>query len=188
MRHGNLLNYSDMTLTLINEDELPERIAESLKKIEEINYTDLERTHILQREGAIAVDQLCSDFIQNQRISDPQIVAHVLVRLQDLQVRDYAMGSITATTIEALWKFWRELASAAPYRLKAPALTIFAAICYELEDCAGAQDALTEALFDDPDYPLAKLLRRVFSAGWPPESLAIMRSELHPKITASIFG
>ncbi len=181
-------NHKDMTLTLINEEERPERIAESLKKIELIKYSDIARTQILQREGAQAVDQLIADFTEEQALNNLDLIAHVLARLQDLQVRDYAMGTVTASTIELLWKFWRELATLAPYKLKAPALTIFAAICYELEDSVAAQDALTEALFDDPDYPLAKLLRRVFAAGWPPESLAIMRSELHPKICSSIFG
>ncbi len=181
-------HHSNMTLTLINEEERPERIAESLKKIEIIDYADNERAHLLQREGAQAVDQLIDQFTLEQAITDLHLAAHVLMRLQDLQVRDYAMGTVTSENIESLWKFWREVAALAPYKLKAPALTIFAAICYELEDSVAAQDALTEALFDDSDYPLAKLLRRVFTAGWPPESLAIMRAELHPKICASIFG
>jgi len=164
-----------------------EQISESLLKIEDINYADVKRTQLLQREGAEAVDQLIQGFKVAQALVGADLIAHVLARLQDLQVRDYAMGTVTSEAIELHWKFWRELSALAPYRWKAPALTIFAAICYELEDPVAAQDALTEALFDDADYPLAKLLRRVFAAGWPPESLAIMRAELHPKITASIF-
>ena len=34
----------------------------------------------------------------------------------------------------------------------------------------------------DPDYSLAKLLDRVFKAGWPKDALASMRNELHPKV------
>jgi len=32
------------------------------------------------------------------------------------------------------------------------------------------------------------LLRRVYCAGWPVESFAAMRAELHPKVCASLFG
>ena len=37
-------------------------------------------------------------------------------------------------------------------------------------------------------YSLALLLRRVFTAGWPPQSFSAMRAELHPKVVAGIFG
>ena len=37
-------------------------------------------------------------------------------------------------------------------------------------------------------YPLAVLLRRVFFSGWPAQSFAAMRAQLHPKICASLFG
>jgi hypothetical protein len=60
-------------------------------------------------------------------------------------------------------------------------------MAYEGGDGALAQKALDRALDDDEHYPLAALLRRVFNAGWPPESFAAMRAELHPKVIASIF-
>jgi hypothetical protein len=46
---------------------------------------------------------------------------------------------------------------------------------------------LEQALEADGQYPLALLLKRVFAAGWPAETFATMRTELHPKITAAIF-
>jgi hypothetical protein len=48
--------------------------------------------------------------------------------------------------------------------------------------------ALNLALTDCPNYPLALLLRRVFCAGWPSSSFAMMRGELHPRICATLFG
>jgi hypothetical protein len=60
-------------------------------------------------------------------------------------------------------------------------------MAYENGDGALAQKALDRALADDERYPLAGLLRRVFNAGWPPESFATMRAELHPKVLASIY-
>ena len=69
-------NHKDMTLTLINEEERPERIAESLKKIELIKYSDIARTQILQREGAQAVDQLIADFTEEQALNNLDLIAH----------------------------------------------------------------------------------------------------------------
>ena len=176
-----------MTITEITHDDKPEKIAENLKKVQRIDYQDGATALTFQREGARAVELLIEHFQRDKSLFNIPLIAHVLVRLQDLQVRDYAMGLVDAQVIDSLWRMWRDVAEIAPHGYKAPPLTIFAAICYELEDATSAADALTEALFDDPDYPLAKLLRRVFAAGWPPESLAIMRAELHPKITAALF-
>ena len=39
----------------------------------------------------------------------------------------------------------------------------------------------------DSEYPLAKLLQRVYAAGWEPKSFASMRAELHPKVVEGIF-
>jgi len=65
---------------------------------------------------------------------------------------------------------------------------LFSAISYERGDGALAARALERAFNDDSNYPLAKLLRRVYTAGWPPESFANMRLELHPKICAALFS
>ncbi|MDA2997454.1 MAG: hypothetical protein O3C24_03585 [Actinomycetota bacterium] len=53
-----------------------------------------------------------------------------------------------------------------------------------LSACARAHGAIG----DCPNYPLALLLRRVFSAAWPSSSFAAMRAELHPRICATLFG
>jgi hypothetical protein len=37
------------------------------------------------------------------------------------------------------------------------------------------------------EYPLAKLLTRVYAAGWEPKGFADMRAQLHPKVTEGIF-
>ena len=175
-----------MTLTLINEEERPERIAESLKKIEIIDYADNERAHLLQREGAQAVDQLIDQFTREQAITDLHLAAHVLMRLQDMQVRDYAMGITSEANIETLWSLWRSVIQIAPAHYIAPVAALFSATCYEMGDMPMALRALDRALDDDSKYPMAKLLRRVYAAGWPPTSFRAMREELHPKVCASL--
>ena len=69
----------------------------------------------------------------------------------------------------------------------APVASLLAALSYEKGEGALAQRCLDRALADDPSYSLASLLRRVFSAGWPPESFSAMRKDLHPKVCAGIF-
>ncbi|MFY8049110.1 MAG: DUF4192 family protein [Erythrobacter sp.] len=70
----------------------------------------------------------------------------------------------------------------------APAACIFAACAYESGEVELAHTAILSALADCPNYPLALLLRRVFTAGWPADSFAQMRAQLHPKICTSLFG
>jgi hypothetical protein len=144
-----------------------------------------------QKEGAVSVIDLASRFIAGSVgvdfESDQELSARVLGALSDIQVRDFALGSHTDTTYEIYWQMWRYLLRIAPQGFVAPVATLFAATSYERGEGALAQHALDRALSDDPSYSLTALLRRVFSAGWPSESFAQMRKDLHPKVCASIF-
>ncbi len=145
----------------------------------------------LQRLGAVSVIDLASRFIAGSVglniESDQELSACVLGALNDIQVRDFALGSHTDATHEVYWQMWRYLLRIAPVGFVAPVATLFAATSYERGEGALAQRALDRAVADDATYSLASLLRRVFSAGWPPESFAAMRKELHPKVCAGIF-
>lgn len=163
------------------------KLKKLLKKIPEIDYESPDVKEF-QQKGALAVTELLSTFQEHGRCDDQQLVALVLNRLQDLQVRDYAMGITTSENIDALQSLWQWLMRVAPKGYLAPVATLFAAAAYENGDGALAGRALDRAFADDVTYSLAKLLRRVFAAGWPPESFTRMRGELHPKICAAIFG
>jgi hypothetical protein len=141
-----------------------------------------------QRDGATAVIDLANDFIAHGISTDQDLMAHVLGRLSDIQVRDFALGSHDEESITAYRTMWLHLLRSAPTGYVAPVATLAAAIAYETGDGALAKAALARAFDDAPTYSLATLLQRVFSAGWPPHSFAGMRSELHPKVTAGIFG
>ena len=82
---------------------------------------------------------------------------------------------------------WRYLLRIAPGGFVAPIASLLGALSYERGEGALAHRCLDRAIEDDPVYSLATLLRRVFSAGWPPESFAQMRKDLHPKVCAAIF-
>lgn len=141
----------------------------------------------LRRDGVETMDLLLDDFRMGYGVTNRTLVARMIGRMSDLQVRDYAMGVHSEDTYDIYFTMWREVLRLAPIGFAAPIACIVAAMAYEGGDGAMAQKALDRALDDDKHYPLAALLRRVFNAGWPPESFAAMRAELHPKVIASIF-
>ncbi len=162
-------------------------LDDHLSKISEINY-DGDDVLKQQRLGAIAVNQLVANFALAKHEDDLAQIAFVLVRLKDLQVRDYAMGLVTEENIDQQFNLWHWLMNTAPVGYIAPVACIFAACAYESGESDLAHKALDNAVADQSCYPLALLLRRVFFAGWPAQSFAAMRSQLHPKICASLFG
>ena len=144
-----------------------------------------------QKEGAICVIDLASRFISgaigSDIASDQELSAKVISALRDIQVRDFALGSHSESTLQIYSMMWRYLMRIAPLGYVAPIACLMAALSYENGDGALANRCLDRAFTDEPSYSLAGLLRRVFSAGWPPESFSSMRLDLHPKVCASIF-
>lgn len=142
----------------------------------------------LQRQGAEAITDFIADFAAEGLCRDKKLIALVLVRLLDLQVRDFALGSVTAETIDTYFSAWRWLLRIAPQGYVAPVATLLAAVAYERGDGALAHRALDRAESDDADYAMTGLLRQVFSSGWAPQSFAAMRAELHPRICDALFS
>lgn len=165
------------------EDSL---LLAELTKISEIDYE--EDPTPFQRQGAEAVIDFMADFAADGLVRDKRLVALVLTRLKDLQVRDFALGSVTPERLELYFNAWRWLLSCAPEGFIAPVANLLAAVAYEKGDRAFAHRALDRAVKDDPDYAMTGLLRQVFSSGWPAESFAVMRQQLHPRICDAIFS
>jgi hypothetical protein len=167
---------------LAQEEQWLERVQKS-----EVDPIDSDLNN-LQRDGATAVIDLANDFIEHGVSTDQDLIAHVLGRLSEIQVRDFALGSHDGESAPGYKRMWMHLLRSAPPGFVAPVACLAAAIAYEYGDGALARAALDRAFADTPSYSLAQLLQRVFSAGWPPQSFAQMRSELHPKVCAAIFG
>ena len=185
---GNPLPYLDLDEMKRSIAALPadKELNKAIKKIAEIDY-DSDEVITFQREGADAINELAAEFKRDGVSENKALIALVLVRLLDLQVRDYAMGMATEESMELLWDMWRWLLRVAPRGYVAPIAVIFATISYERGDGALAQRALDRAFEDSPSYQMAKLLRRTFAAGWPPSAFTQMRADLHPKICAAIY-
>ena len=167
---------------LAHEEQWLDRVQNSFVDPTDSNLNDL------QRDGATAVIDLANDFIAHGISTDQDLIAHVLGRLSEIQIRDFALGSHDGESADGYRTMWMHLLRSAPPGFIAPVACLAAAIAYEYGDGALARAALDRALTDAPTYSLALLLQRVFSAGWPPRSFAEMRSELHPKVCAAIFG
>jgi hypothetical protein len=111
------------------------------------------------------------------------ITAGVINSLRDLQVRDYMMGIVSdIPNSRTVLEF---LTSVTPIEYADPAFSLLSVVYYENGETEKALDTVVKA---NDKYPLATLLKRVYGAGWPKESFAQMRSELHPKVVTTIFG
>jgi len=138
----------------------------------------------VQRVGARLVEQY---FASSSTEQDAEVVVNVLYYLTDIQVRDYALGLIDTSKSDTFIPALAHLIEVAPTDteyISAPA-ALLAQLYYEMGDTDNAYLTLSNA---QHNYSLAVLLRRVFGSGWPAPAFAAMRAELHPKVTAGIFG
>jgi len=140
-----------------------------------------------QQQAALLVE----NFIFNSEISNEsdETVANVLYAFnKDCQVRDYIMGltdTVDSAHVEGVLSW---LINEAPEGFKAAPACVLSIVYYEADDTENALDVLDVAHQDMPSYTLTALLRSVYVTGWFKDSFSDMRKELHPKITASIFG
>lgn len=149
---------------------------------------DSESASARQREGALAVSDLIAAFSKSGVEVSLDLVALVLVCLLDLQVRDFALGVASDERQDEIYPLWSWMSTIAPQGFLAPVSTLLAELAYEKGEERIAIRALERALTDNPDYQLAKLLRKTFAAKWSPAHYKAMRAELHPKICESLFG
>ncbi len=187
---GHPMPYSNVASLVQSIAALPSAMDVSWQSEVQIFWVDSDSENLLdlQRDGATAVIDLAGEYTQGRGAEDRELAARVIGRLSDIQVRDFALGSHNDETADAYWQMWRDLLLIAPRGFVAPIASIFAALAYERGEGALAHKALDRALVDDERYSLALLLRRVFTAGWPPQSFTAMRAELHPKVVSGIFG
>ena len=187
---GHPMPYANVSGLVQSIAALPSAMEESWQSEVQAFWVESDSENLLdlQRDGATAVIDLAGEYTQGRGAEDRELTARVIGRISDIQVRDFALGSHNDETADAYWQMWRELLLIAPRGFVAPIASIFAALAYERGEGALAHKALDRALADDDRYSLALLLRRVFTAGWPPQSFSAMRAELHPKVVAGIFG
>ena len=107
---------------------------------------------------------------------------------ENLQIRDFIMGLHTEKDIDYIGEYISLLGNVIVKDKAIPLATIFAGYLYQTNQILNANSMLIEVLNTQPDYPLAKLLRRVFDANWAPEEFAMMGEQLHSKIIDTIYA
>ena len=153
-------------------------------RLEELGSLANNEDNAIQRDGADLITEFFESFKEEYSI---ETTAKVLHYLTDIQVRDFALGSLDpakATHQIPLLEYLVEQAPTDSEFINAPAC-LLAQLLYEQGDTANAVLMLINA---QTDYSLALLLMRVFRSGWEPKSFAKMREELHPKVVAGIYG
>lgn len=142
-------------------------------------------TRVTRREAKEAVDNYLSEYANPVGSTSPEAIDAIVVALtakQDMQIRDYFMGLSLDQPLDQLIEAVSIFTPFIPEGERAGIYSILATYHYQNLDSVKASQFLALALDEDNDYSLAKLLARVFMAGWTPESFKIMAQELHPKV------
>ena len=136
--------------------------------------------------GVESINALVNSFQDSQEFS-PELVADMAeVVSADIQVRDYLLGLPLTLSVKDSIRFAEAIIPLVDEKHRTPWYAVLSAYHYENGDTPSAFLALIECQKLAPDYSLAKLLDRVFRAGWPAPAFASMRNELHPKVVATV--
>ena len=169
-----------------------EKIRERVYAIKETTVADdrgqFELGHSEQRHAAEAVELFIKNFdiIKNDEELMTETTAAVLLALRDIQVRDYAMGLLVPEDTDKTIPILQWLHDAATSDTVVAPATLLAITYYQKSDVDTANELLK--IGKGQGYSLATLLGRVFNSGWPVAAFHAMQMELHPKVTAGIFG
>ena len=169
-----------------------EKVMERIYAIKDLTVADergqFELGHSEQQHAAKAVELFINNFdtIKNNEELMTETTAAVLLGLRDIQVRDYAMGLLVPEETDKTIPILEWLKDAATSDTVAAPATLLALTYYQKSDVDKAIELLK--IGKGQGYSLANLLSRVFSSGWPIAAFHAMQMELHPKVTAGIFG
>ena len=122
-----------------------------------------------------------SDLISDQ---DMDTIKTALVG-GNLIVRDYFMGMMLDypdKTTDELLEAIALLSTYLPDGQRQSLYTVCSAYAYRRGEKDRANQFINLAFTDEPDYPLATLLKRVYEAGWSEEMFTRMALDLHSKI------
>lgn len=130
-------------------------------------------------QALITINDSIAQFTREGVVSSEAVEQITYAINANVQLRDYLLGlPAEGYTLQECEAFLNYCLSLVDKDKAHPILTILSAYAYE----AGAgthMNILNMALELDPEYNLAKLLVRVYGAGWSIESWQDMRSQLH---------
>jgi hypothetical protein len=133
-----------------------------------------------------ALTSAVTDYASEGIIVSEQIEIFNLAIQADVNFRDLLMGLPKHYAMDTCIGFVSYVIGQVHEQERTPYLTILSAYSYELNDNKSAWNLLKSALEIHSDYSLANLLKRMYVAGWSPESLAGMRNSLDDKVRAVV--
>ena len=131
-----------------------------------------------------AVDAMADGVVPSaQHIAEVAIATN-----ENLQIRDFIMGMHLENDIEYIGEYISLLGNVIVKDKAVPLATVFCGYLYQVEEIEEAKTMLLQVLTLNPEYPLAKLLSRVFDAQWAPIELTKMTQTLHSKVVDTIYA
>jgi hypothetical protein len=128
------------------------------------------------------------DGIADGVIPSASHIAQVTVAAnENLQIRDFLMGVQLEKDIDFVGEYVQLLSEVVTKEQAVPLATIFCSYLYQLSEVDTAKIMLDEVISINPDYALAKLLKRVFDAQWEPKLFRSMSEQLHHKVIDTIY-
>ena len=132
----------------------------------------------------VAINELADGTIPSaQHIAEVAIATN-----ENLQIRDFIMGVQQEINIDYVGEYISLLGNVIVKDKAVPLATVFCGYLYQVEEIEEAKTMLLQVLTLNPEYPLAKLLSRVFDAQWEPSELGKMAQTLHSKVVDTIYA
>ena len=132
----------------------------------------------------VAIDELADGVTPSaQHIAEVAIATN-----NNLQIRDFIMGVQLEKDIDYVGKYLELLGNVITKQTAIPLATIFCGYLYQIEEKDYAIKFLNDILEENPEYPLAKLLYRVFAAEWPASEFKKMAEKLHQSVLDNIYS
>jgi hypothetical protein len=165
-------------------DTLREEVKSELINQEgKYNPSDRDVNVRIVEDIRVAIDELADGVIPSaQHIAEVAIATN-----ENLQIRDFLMGVQLETDLEFVSEYIQLLGNVIVKEKAIPLATVFCGFLYQIDEREEASEFLNKILDVKPDYPLAKLLRRVFDAEWSPSEFKRMAELLHSKVIDTIY-
>lgn len=141
-----------------------------------------DKNQITIGEAFNALDKAITEWVSSD-IADTDDIEIINEAVKaDLNFRDILTGLPNHYELEKCSGFITYFASLVDGLDKVPYISILSAFQFESGDTEGALEMVSNALEMNSEYPLAKLLKRVYLAGLPVDSFVLMRNQLDPKV------
>ena len=169
----------------IDYDLLREQVKSELINQEgRYNPNDRDTNVRIVENIRVAINELADGTIPSaQHIAEVAIATN-----ENLQIRDFIMGVQQEISIDYVGEYISLLGNVIVKDKAVPLATVLCGYLYQVEVIEEAKTMLLQVLTLNPEYPLAKLLYKVFTAEWAPSELGKMAQTLHHKVVDTIYA